>query len=109
MNSVQEPISLSVSSASLQLGERAIRLELALQLYTRKILNFEQAQGLADVSAQEFQHLLQQKNLLDKDGINSIHPLETGKIYEVWRPCDAPEAAKTLMQLLAAEQGQQDA
>jgi hypothetical protein len=47
--------------------------------------------------------------LLDKDGTNSIHPLETGNVYEVWIPCDAPEAAKTLMQLLAAEQGQQDA
>jgi hypothetical protein len=30
--------------------------------------------------------------------------LDPGKTYEVWTPIDAPEAAATLMSLLAAEQ-----
>lgn len=108
MNSAQQPINLSVSSASVQLGEKAIRLELALQLYTQNIFNFEQAQRLADVSVHEFEDLLQQQNLLERDTTNNIHPLEMDKPYEVWLPCDAPEAAKTLMQLLAAEKDRQD-
>lgn len=46
MNSAQESISLNVSSASVQLGEKAVRLELGLQLYTQKVFNFNQVQSL---------------------------------------------------------------
>lgn len=103
MNSAQPPVNLSVSSASLQLGEKAIRLELALQLYIQNLFNFEQAQRLADVSVQEFEDFLKQQNFLEGNTTKNIHPLEIDNSYEVWLPCDAPEAAKTLMQLLAAE------
>lgn len=33
-----------------------------------------------------------------------INVLDPNKVYEVWMPIEAPEAAKILMSLLAAEQ-----
>ncbi|GJD17609.1 hypothetical protein RIVM261_025650 [Rivularia sp. IAM M-261] len=35
---------------------------------------------------------------------DSIYVLNSNKIYEVWMPIEAPEAAKILMSLLATEQ-----
>ncbi len=35
---------------------------------------------------------------------NAIAPLRTDRSYEVWLPINAPEAANTLLNLLAAEQ-----
>lgn len=58
MSEFVQSITLQVSPDSLSQGERAIREELALQLYAQNIFTFGQARRLADLSVWEFQQLL---------------------------------------------------
>jgi predicted HTH domain antitoxin len=63
MNSFIQPIKLQISSDSLNEGEQAIRLELALQLYAKNIFTFAQARHLANLSIWEFQQILGQHKI----------------------------------------------
>jgi predicted HTH domain antitoxin len=58
MSQFIQPINLQISPDSLNQGERAIRQELALQLYAQNIFTFSQARHLAKLSVWEFQKLL---------------------------------------------------
>ncbi len=58
MSQFIQPINLQISADSLNQGERAIRQELALQLYAQNIFTFSQARHLAKLSVWEFQKLL---------------------------------------------------
>lgn len=58
MNTFIQPINLQISPDSLNQGEQAIRLELALQLYPQNIFTFAQARHLANLSVWEFQQVL---------------------------------------------------
>ncbi|WP_414542257.1 UPF0175 family protein [Nostoc sp. CCY0012] len=52
------PLNLQISPNSLNQGEQAIRIELALQLYAQNIFTFAQARHLANLSVWEFQQIL---------------------------------------------------
>lgn len=58
MNTFIQPINLQISTDSLNQGEQAIRIELALQLYAQNIFTFAQARHLANLSVWEFQQVL---------------------------------------------------
>lgn len=69
----------------------------------------EAIQTLSDEAIDELANFiayLQYKttNFQTQTSQDSIYPLDPNKVYEVWTPIEAPEAAKTLMSLLAAEQ-----
>ncbi|MEH1784893.1 UPF0175 family protein [Nostoc sp.] len=63
MKTFIQPINLQISSDSLNQGEQAIRLELALQLYVQNIFTFAQARHLANLSVWEFQQVLGQHQI----------------------------------------------
>jgi predicted HTH domain antitoxin len=57
------PVDLQISPEALMSGEMAIRREIALQLYGRKVFSFGQARHLANLSVWEFQQLLGEKEI----------------------------------------------
>lgn len=56
-------INLQVSPESVSQGEQAIRQEIAVQLYAKKIFTLGQSRHLANLSIWEFQKLLGQKEI----------------------------------------------
>ncbi|BAZ13635.1 hypothetical protein NIES4071_54740 [Calothrix sp. NIES-4071] len=67
----------------------------------------EAIQTLSEEAIEEltdFVAYLQYKTTNSQTSQDSIHPLNPNKVYEVWTPIEAPEAAKTLMSLLATEE-----
>ncbi|MEC4883020.1 MAG: UPF0175 family protein [Scytonema sp. PMC 1070.18] len=63
MSQFIQSINLQISPDSLNQGEKAIRQELALQLYIQNIFTFSQARHLANLSIWEFQKILGQNKI----------------------------------------------
>jgi predicted HTH domain antitoxin len=67
-----KPLNLQISPESLNQGEQAIRQEIAVQLYAKKIFTFGQARHLANLSVWEFPKLLADKEVAQEFGLQVI-------------------------------------